>query len=102
MHRIDPMKRERATAVLVDFCHTKLRFQEKKIFLALPWENHGILIRPKNPISLSSLQFGQFFRTLVRIRTFFKKLVRKWSGFSYKSADVIKHGRIDIFQPRPF
>ena len=24
MHRIDPMNRERATAVLVDFCRTKL------------------------------------------------------------------------------
>ena len=31
MHRIDPMNRERATAVLVDFCNTKLRFQEKNI-----------------------------------------------------------------------
>ena len=30
MHRIDPMNRERATAVLVDFCHTKLRFEEEK------------------------------------------------------------------------
>ena len=35
MHRIDPMKRERATAVLVHFCHTKLRFQEKKLRDAL-------------------------------------------------------------------
>ena len=51
MHRIDPMKRERATAVLVDFCHTKLRFQEKKIFWALPWENLRLLMWPKNPIS---------------------------------------------------
>ena len=33
MHRIDPMKRERATAVLVIFCHTKLRFQEDKNIL---------------------------------------------------------------------
>ena len=32
MHQIDPMKREQATTVLVDFCHTELRFQEKKIF----------------------------------------------------------------------
>ena len=31
MHRIDPMNRERATADLVDFCHTKLRFGHKKI-----------------------------------------------------------------------
>ena len=29
MH-FDPMKREGATAILVDFYHTKLRFQEKK------------------------------------------------------------------------
>ena len=56
MHRIDPMKRERATAVLVDFCHTKLRFQEKKIFWALPWENLRLLMWPKNPISS---YFGQ-------------------------------------------
>ena len=33
MHRIDPMKKKRATAVLVDFCHTKLRFQEEKNIL---------------------------------------------------------------------
>ena len=33
MHRIDPMNRERATAILVDFCHTKLRFQERKNIL---------------------------------------------------------------------
>ena len=32
MHRIDPMNREQATAVLMDFFHTKLRFQEKKYF----------------------------------------------------------------------
>ena len=31
MHQIDPMNRERATAILVDFCHTKLRFLEKNI-----------------------------------------------------------------------
>ena len=30
MHRIDLMNRERATAVLVDFSHTKLRFQEEE------------------------------------------------------------------------
>ena len=30
MHRIDPMNRERATADLVDFCDTKLRFGQKK------------------------------------------------------------------------
>ena len=50
MHRIDPMNREQATAVLVDFCHTKLRFQEEKYFWALPWENLRLLMRPKNPI----------------------------------------------------
>ena len=50
MHRIDLMNRERATAVLMDFCHTKLRFEEKKIFCALPWENLRLLMRPKNPI----------------------------------------------------
>ena len=31
MHRIDPMNREQATAILMDFSHTKLRFQEKYI-----------------------------------------------------------------------
>ena len=31
MHRIDPMNREQATAILVDFFHTKLRFEEKNI-----------------------------------------------------------------------
>ena len=31
MHRSDPMIRERAMAVLVDFCHTKLRFKGKNI-----------------------------------------------------------------------
>ena len=30
MHRIDPMNWERATADLVDFFHTKLRFGQKK------------------------------------------------------------------------
>ena len=55
MH-FDPMKREGATAILVDFCHTKLRFQEKKIFWALPWENLRLLMWPKNPISS---YFGQ-------------------------------------------
>ena len=48
MHQIDPIKRERATAVLVHFCHTKSRFQEKKIFWALPWENLRLLMWPKN------------------------------------------------------
>ena len=42
--------------VLVNFCHTKLRFQEKKIFWALPWENLRLLMWPKNPISS---YFGQ-------------------------------------------
>ena len=51
MHQIDPMKRERATTDLVDFCHTKLGFQEKKIFWALPWENQRLLMWPKNSIS---------------------------------------------------
>ena len=37
MHRIDSMKRERATAVLVDFCHTKLRFQENKNGITFLW-----------------------------------------------------------------
>ena len=36
MHRIDPMNRERATADLVDFCHTKLRFGQKKISSGIP------------------------------------------------------------------
>ena len=56
MHQIDPMKRERATAVLVDFCHTKLRFRKIKIFWALPWKNLRLLMWPKNPISS---YFGQ-------------------------------------------
>ena len=56
MHRIDPMKRERATAVLVDFCHTKLRFRKIKIFWALPWKNLRLLMWQKNPISS---YFGQ-------------------------------------------
>ena len=30
MHRINPMNREQATAVLMYFFHTKLRFQDKK------------------------------------------------------------------------
>ena len=38
MHRIDPMNRERATAVLIDFLHTKLRFQEKKNILGTSLE----------------------------------------------------------------
>ena len=50
MPRIDPMNRERETAVLIDFRHTKLRFEEKKIFWALPWENLRLLMQPKNPI----------------------------------------------------
>ena len=37
MH-FDPMKREGAKAILVDFYHAKLRFQEKKMW-ALSWEN---------------------------------------------------------------
>ena len=49
MHQIDPMNRERATAVLVDFCHTKLRLEEKKMFCALPWENLRLLMWPKIP-----------------------------------------------------
>ena len=32
MDRIDPINREQARAVLGDFCHTKLRFHEKKYF----------------------------------------------------------------------
>ena len=48
MHRIDPMNREPATAILMDFRHTKLRFQEKKIFWALPWKNLRPLMQPKN------------------------------------------------------
>ena len=38
MHRIDPMNRERATAVLMDFRHTKLRFQEEKNILGTSLE----------------------------------------------------------------
>ena len=36
MHRIDPMNREQATADLVDFCDTKLRFGQKKISSGIP------------------------------------------------------------------
>ena len=50
MHRIDPMNRERATAVLVDFCHTKLRLKEENYFWALHWENLRLLMQPKDPI----------------------------------------------------
>ena len=46
MHRSDPMIRERAMAVLVDFCHTKLRFQ-KKVLWALPWENLRLFMLSK-------------------------------------------------------
>ena len=50
MHQNDPTQRERATAILLIFRHTKLGFQEKKIFWALPWENLRLLIWPKNTI----------------------------------------------------
>ena len=52
MHQIDPMNSERVTAVLVDFSHTKLRFQEEKYFWALPWENLRLLstLRPAGPV----------------------------------------------------
>ena len=33
MHWIDPMKRKRDTVILMDFCHTKLGFQERKNIL---------------------------------------------------------------------
>ena len=56
MHQIDPMKIQRATAVLVDFCHTKFGFQEKKIFWARPWENLRLLMWPKNS---NSSYFGR-------------------------------------------
>ena len=32
MHQIDLMNREQATAVLVDFCPTTLRYQEKNVW----------------------------------------------------------------------
>ena len=38
MHLIDLMNREQAAAVLMDFRHTKLRFQKNKIFWAPAWE----------------------------------------------------------------
>ena len=38
MHQIDPMNRDRFTAVLMDFCHTKLRFQGKKNILGTSME----------------------------------------------------------------
>ena len=47
---------EQSTAVLVHFCHTKLRFQKIKMFWALPWKNLRLLMWPKNPISS---YFGQ-------------------------------------------
>ena len=50
MHRIDLMNRERETAVLMDLRHTKLRFEEKKIFWALPWKHLRPLMRPKKSI----------------------------------------------------
>ena len=59
MLQIDPMKGEQATAVLVDFCHTKLRFKKKKIFWALPWENLRLFMWPKNLILVSEMQNSQ-------------------------------------------
>ena len=50
LHQIDPMKRERATAVFMDFCHTKLGFWGK-MYWALPCGNLRFVLWPKNPIS---------------------------------------------------
>ena len=74
MHQIDPMKRERATAVLVDFCHTKLRFQEKKIFLALPWENHRILIWQKKSNFIISASIWSVFLDFSPNPDFFQEI----------------------------
>ena len=54
MQQIDPMKREGATAVLVDFCHAKSRFQDKKYFGHFLWKIYDYVA--KNPVSL---YFGQ-------------------------------------------
>ena len=46
MYRIDLMKRERVTAIIVDFSHKKLRFQKKTIILGTSLENkYEVLIR---------------------------------------------------------
>ena len=50
MNRIDAMKKEQATAVLVDFCHTNLRSWGTKLFWALPCENLRLLMWLKHPI----------------------------------------------------
>ena len=57
MHQSDLMKRKRAKAVLVDFCHTKLGFQEKKYF--------GHFLRKIKDYSCD--QKIQFHYSLVRI-----------------------------------
>ena len=56
---------------------------------------HRNLEKPATKILLQCSHLVRFFRTLVRIRTFFKKLVRKWSGFALKSPDLTKNGRIN-------
>ena len=50
MHRIDQINRERATAVLIDFCHTKLRIQEEKNILGTSLEKSKTTHVTKNPI----------------------------------------------------
>ena len=54
MHRIDPMNREPATAILMDFCHTKLRFQEEKNILGTSLEKSKTLQKKSNLIILWS------------------------------------------------
>ena len=56
MHWIDPMKTERATAVLVDFCHTNLRFWEQNSFGTSLQKPKTTYVAKKKPISS---YFGQ-------------------------------------------
>ena len=85
MHQIGSMNSERATAVLVDFCHTKLRFQEKKIFWALPWENLRLLMRQK-------FQFNHTSVRIVRCRIARTRLIPLYLKLNFELAvEVPQH-----------
>ena len=56
MHQINPIKRERATAVAVDICHTKLIFQGERKYLGPSLVKFKTVHVAKNSISL---YFGQ-------------------------------------------
>ena len=61
MHRIDPMNREGVTAILMDFCHTKLRFQEKNIL-------GTSLEKSKTTHAAKKIQFNYTLVRIVRYR----------------------------------